>query len=56
VQSSRFIGEVYEWQTYAGSNPDKCHQEAYDRSHRIWDYDINEMLQKARGEFESRIQ
>lgn len=55
VQSSRFIGELYEWQTYAGSDPEKCRREAYDRCHRVWDYDVEEMIRRAKDDFASRI-
>lgn len=56
VESSRFIGELYEWQTLAGSDAEKCHKEAYDRSHRIWDYDVDEMVRNAQTEFKSRME
>ncbi|KFA70775.1 hypothetical protein S40288_09366 [Stachybotrys chartarum IBT 40288] len=51
VETSRYIGELYEWQTEAGSDTQKCHKEAYERCHKIWDYDVDEMVQKAHAEF-----
>lgn len=48
VESSRIIGEVYEWQhPETGDDSEKCHHEAYWRSHRIWDYDVDDMVKKA---------
>ncbi|KAM0810164.1 putative FAD-binding domain-containing protein [Seiridium cardinale] len=51
LRSSRFVGELYEWQTHAGSDPEKCYKEAYERSHTIWDYDVEEMIRAAYEEF-----
>jgi salicylate hydroxylase len=55
VESSRFVGELYEWQTNAGSDTDKCEREAYDRCHKIWDYDVNAMVQTVQDLYETRI-
>ncbi|PYH98413.1 FAD/NAD(P)-binding domain-containing protein [Aspergillus ellipticus CBS 707.79] len=55
VDSSRAIGNLYEWQdAQAGSDAAKCHDEAFWRSHRIWDYDIGAMMQQTATVFEAR--
>ncbi|ROV95568.1 hypothetical protein VSDG_05263 [Cytospora chrysosperma] len=49
VETSRFIGELYEWQVEkCGSDSTKCVQEVFTRSHKIWDYDIEGMLEETR--------
>jgi len=45
VESSRFVGEMYEWQDpEIGRDAEKCGKEIEWRSHRIWDYNIDEMM------------
>lgn len=56
VQSSRFTGELYEWQTHAGSDTEKCHREAYDRCHKIWDYNIDAMIRNTIDEYSCRME
>ncbi|KAJ5864577.1 Vacuolar basic amino acid transporter 3 [Penicillium soppii] len=46
VESSRFMGELFEWQTECNMDPIKCHSEAERRSHLIWDYDIDYMIKE----------
>jgi len=49
VESSRFMGELFEWQTSeCKTDPLKCHREAEWRSHKIWDYDIDNMVKEVR--------
>ncbi|OJZ83170.1 hypothetical protein ASPFODRAFT_35725 [Aspergillus luchuensis CBS 106.47] len=56
VESSRIIGNLYEWQdNEVGSDASKCHDEVYWRSHRIWDYDIDAMMRKTAKVFEARV-
>ena len=48
VESSRFVGEMYEWQDPGiGSDAEKCGHEIEWRSHRIWDYDVDQMMKEA---------
>lgn len=54
VESSRFIGEAYQFQTDAGDDAEKLHREVSVRSHLIWDYDIASMLHQACTGFERR--
>lgn len=52
VDSSRRIGELYEWQDpQAGRDTDKCRHEADWRAHTIWDYDIDAMLRETSEEY-----
>lgn len=46
VESSRTVGEMYEWQ-YAptGRDAEAFNREFRARCHRIWDYDVKEMMQ-----------
>ncbi|CAI7670059.1 unnamed protein product [Penicillium bialowiezense] len=47
VESSRFMGELFEWQTTeCGRDPIKCHDEVESRSHKIWDYDVGDMVKQ----------
>ncbi|RAH54465.1 FAD/NAD(P)-binding domain-containing protein [Aspergillus piperis CBS 112811] len=56
VESSRIIGNLYEWQdNEVGADASKCHDEVYWRSHRIWDYDIDAMMRKTAKVFEARV-
>ncbi|KAI1098449.1 putative salicylate hydroxylase [Jackrogersella minutella] len=45
VQSSREMGEIYEWR-YAstGRHADKCKAEFESRSRKIWDFDVDKMV------------
>lgn len=55
VKSSRFMGELYEWQvTECGSDLVKGQRETERRSHIIWDYDIDRMARETRELFEVR--
>nr|GFD38789.1 hypothetical protein [Tanacetum cinerariifolium] len=46
MQTSRAIGEIYEFQALdCGSDHAKIASEIHDRSHRIWDYDIDAMVE-----------
>jgi salicylate hydroxylase len=55
VESSRILGELYDWQYEpVGSDRNKCSEEVYWRSHKIWDYDIDEMLQQTTEEYRKR--
>ncbi|CAK40122.1 hypothetical protein CBS115989_6865 [Aspergillus niger] len=56
VESSRVIGNLYEWQDKeVGSDASRCHDEVYWRSHRIWDYDIDAMMRETAEVFEARV-
>ncbi|KAL8957152.1 MAG: hypothetical protein Q9183_006134 [Haloplaca sp. 2 TL-2023] len=56
VETSRFVGEMYEWQnTNVGSDAGKLAEEIEWRSRKIWDYDIDAMMIGALGEFETRL-
>lgn len=49
IESSRYMGELFEWQTpECGSDTIKCHKEVEWRSHKIWDYDVDNMLTEIR--------
>ncbi|KAK3320576.1 putative monooxygenase [Cercophora scortea] len=57
VESSRFTGELYEWQVpECGRNPVKCLQEAEARCHQVWDYDVGEMVDATRRLFAAKLQ
>ncbi|KAJ5893431.1 Vacuolar basic amino acid transporter 3 [Penicillium taxi] len=56
VQSSRFIGEMYEWQVPEINNDAiKGLAEAESRCRKIWDYDIDAMVKEARELFAAKI-
>ena len=56
VETSRFIGELYEWQVpECGRDPAKCLGEVESRSHKIWDYDIEGMLRETRELFDQKM-
>lgn len=56
VESSRILGEIYEWQYKpTGSDKDKCEEEVKWRSHKIWDYDIDRMLQQTDEKYRKRV-
>ena len=52
VESSRIIGEVYEWrETDCGTDYKKIAHEIDSRSHKIWDYDVDAMVGEALDQF-----
>lgn len=54
MDTSRVVGDIYEFQdSNCGSNHTKIAQEIHDRSHRIWDYDIDAMVNEAKKLFET---
>ncbi|KAE8849753.1 hypothetical protein PTNB85_00169 [Pyrenophora teres f. teres] len=54
VQSSRMIGDVYEFMhPECGQDHQKIAHEIYTRSHKIWDYDVDAMVQDALHQFGS---
>lgn len=56
VESSRILGHVYDWQHEpTGSDTDKCSEEVSWRSHKIWDYDIDEMLKQTTEDYQKRV-
>ena len=56
VETSRFVGEMYEWQNInVGSDAGKSAEEIEWRSRKIWDYDIDAMMSGASAEFETRL-
>ncbi|CAG8255715.1 unnamed protein product [Penicillium olsonii] len=56
IESSRFMGELFEWQA-AGfeRDPDKCHSEVEWRSHKIWDYDVENLIKEIRESFVAKV-
>jgi salicylate hydroxylase len=57
VESSRILGQLYEWQDpHAGSDPKKCAEEVRWRSHKIWDYDVESMIREAEKEYRRRLE
>jgi salicylate hydroxylase len=57
VQSSRFVGEMYEWRDETiGDDPGRCVEEIEWRSRKIWDYDVEEMMSQADSAFEARVE
>ncbi|KAI4286650.1 MAG: hypothetical protein L6R35_004095 [Caloplaca aegaea] len=56
VESSRFVGEMYEWQDpEIGRDAEKCGKEIEWRSHRIWDYNIDEMMGETANLFHQNL-
>ncbi|CAO1604833.1 MAG: hypothetical protein LQ349_000471 [Xanthoria aureola] len=57
VESSRVVGELFEWQDEArGRDPEKFGREIDWRSHQIWDYNIDEMIRDTEAQFSQRLQ
>ncbi|KAL8737332.1 MAG: hypothetical protein Q9181_001788 [Wetmoreana brouardii] len=57
VESSRFVGEMYEWQDKTiGSDASKLAEEIEWRSRKIWDYDVEGMMGEANCEFDKRLE
>ena len=57
VESSRFVGTMYEWQDETiGSDPESCAEEIEWRSRKIWDYDIEGMMTQVNHAFEQRVE
>lgn len=57
VQSSRFVGTMYQWQDETvGNDPKRCAEEIEWRSRKIWDYDIEGMMTQANRAFEGRVE
>ena len=56
VQSSRLLGDLYEWRAEGyGSNIEKIKEEVISRSQKIWDYDIKGAVEEAVAELKKRI-
>lgn len=52
MDTSRAVGEIYEFRDpVCGSSHEKIAREIHDRSHKIWDYDINDMVDDALDQF-----
>lgn len=57
VETSRFVGRMYEWQDEKiGSDRQKCAEQIEWRSRKIWDYDIDRMVSQTSEEFETRVE
>ena len=57
VRSSRFVGEMYEWQNETiGNDAKKCAEEIEWRSKKIWDYNIEGMMSQASRGFKERLE
>ncbi|KAL2813939.1 hypothetical protein BDW59DRAFT_24934 [Aspergillus cavernicola] len=54
VETSRFVGELYQWQH--GPDPVEIGREIDWRAHKIWDYDIDDMMRQAADDYRSRLQ
>ncbi|KAK4697080.1 salicylate hydroxylase, partial [Lecanoromycetidae sp. Uapishka_2] len=53
VESSRFVGEMYEWQDKEiERDAELCGKEIEWRSHRIWDYDVDTMVKNTAEVYE----
>ena len=56
VRSSRHVCDVYEWTAEGvGNDVNKCFEEIEWRSHRIWHFDIEKMLEDAETEYSRRL-
>ncbi|CAG7963386.1 unnamed protein product [Penicillium salamii] len=56
IESSRFMGEVFEWQTaLCEADPANCQSEVEWRSHKIWDYDVDQMVEAVSAIFGSKV-
>ncbi|KAI5860985.1 hypothetical protein GGS23DRAFT_613109 [Durotheca rogersii] len=61
VGATREVGALFQWQDPGGAvrggagDADAFLREVGDRFHRIWDYDVEAMVEEARGEFERRV-
>ncbi|KAJ4343983.1 hypothetical protein N0V95_006468 [Ascochyta clinopodiicola] len=56
MDTSRAIGEIYEFQGLnSGSDHAKIAHEIHDRSHQIWDYDIDAMVDDTKKRFEKAM-
>lgn len=57
VESSRTVCDTYEWANPdCGSEPEKCLKEIEWRAHKIWYFDIDDMLRDARAAYQRLIQ
>ncbi|KAL9639041.1 MAG: hypothetical protein Q9164_001176 [Protoblastenia rupestris] len=57
VESSRFVGEMYEWQDPTiGRDAEKCSHEIDWRSHNIWDYDVGTMMRETADLFKANLE
>jgi salicylate hydroxylase len=56
VQSSRDMGDIYEWRYPAtGRDPEKCKAEFEQRSRRLWDFDVEKMVGETKSETERQL-
>lgn len=56
VESSRTVGEMYEWQHDATrQDTERFNREFYDRCHRIWDFAVDDMVRNGQEALESRL-
>jgi 2-polyprenyl-6-methoxyphenol hydroxylase-like FAD-dependent oxidoreductase len=52
VDSSRVIGDVYEFMgDESGADHDKIGQQIFERSHKIWDFDVEAMVEEVLDKF-----
>ncbi|KAF2204951.1 putative salicylate hydroxylase [Delitschia confertaspora ATCC 74209] len=57
VQTSRYIGDMYEWQDpIVGSDPKKCADEIDWRCRKIWHYDIDAMMKETKEYFTKQLE
>ena len=56
VQTSRYVGDMYEWQdARVGQDHVKCAEEIEWRCRKIWHYDIDAMMHETRERFEKEM-
>lgn len=56
VQSSRDMGDIYEWRyPTTGSDNAKCKAEFERRARKIWDFDVDGMIAESKREYEGGL-
>ncbi len=57
VESSRFVGQMYEWQDpKIGRDAEKCGHEIDWRSHKIWDYNVDKMMSDTAELYKAKLE
>nr|WDW19278.1 FAD-dependent monooxygenase [Penicillium meliponae] len=56
VSSSRNMGDMYEWRYETGHDAAQIKEQFESRSRKIWDFDVNAMIDDARAQFLERAQ
>lgn len=56
VQSSRDMGDIYEWRyPTTGKDSAKCKAEFERRARKIWDFDVDSMVAESKREYEGQL-